>query len=135
MMCKVSALRLLPAASLAALALTVILSGGVVDAFSVQVRNAACAHASTRRRNNFMLRPDGSIVSLSSRKDDDDEAGNTRVGSSEYYKGFVSRSVDEEPAERVTGDAILGPTLKFAGGIGAVLVVLTLVFLASNGII
>lgn len=57
------------------------------------------------------------------------------VGSSEYFRGFISRSVNDEPLERVTGDAILGPTLKFVGGVSVVLVLLTLAFLASNGII
>ncbi|KAL3805566.1 hypothetical protein HJC23_005810 [Cyclotella cryptica] len=57
------------------------------------------------------------------------------VGSSEYYQGFISRSVNDEPVERITGDAILGPTLKFVGGVSVVLVLLTLAFLASNGII
>ncbi|EJK59377.1 hypothetical protein THAOC_20418 [Thalassiosira oceanica] len=59
----------------------------------------------------------------------------TTVGSSEYYQGFISRSVDEEPAERVTGDAVLGPTLKFAGGVSLGLIALTVAFLASNGLI
>jgi hypothetical protein len=57
------------------------------------------------------------------------------LGSSEYYRGLISRSVNDEPLERVTGDAILGPTLKFVGGVSVVLVLLTLAFLASNGII
>ena len=65
----------------------------------------------------------------------DDSDPKTKVGSSEYYQGFVSRSVDEEPAERVTGDAVLGPTLKFAGGVSLGLIALTVAFLASNGLI
>ncbi len=44
------------------------------------------------------------------------------VGSEEYYKGFLSRTLEEEPVERVTGDAILGPTFKFVGGFAAALV-------------
>ena len=66
---------------------------------------------------------------------DDDSDPKTKVGSSEYYQGFISRPVDEEPAERVTGDAVLGPTLKFAGGVSLGLIVLTVAFLASNGLI
>jgi len=50
-------------------------------------------------------------------------------------KGFVSRSLDEEPAERVTGDKVLGPTLKLAAQVSIVLVALVLAFLVSNGII
>jgi len=57
------------------------------------------------------------------------------VGSSEYYKGFLGRSLNEEPAERVSGDAILGPTFKFVGGFSIILVMLTLGFLASNGLV
>eukprot|EP00984_Skeletonema_dohrnii_P020392 scaffold9914_cov80-Skeletonema_dohrnii-CCMP3373.AAC.3 len=41
----------------------------------------------------------------------------TTVGSKEYYQGFLNRSPSEEPIERVTGDAVFGPTLKFAGGL------------------
>eukprot|EP01083_Nonionella_stella_P213040 768732_1 len=59
----------------------------------------------------------------------------TTVGSSEYYQGFLNRPVDQEPTERVTGDAVLGPTLKLAGGVTFILVALTTAFLASNGII
>ncbi len=59
----------------------------------------------------------------------------TSVGSKEYYQGFLTRSPDEEPIERVTGDAVLGPTLKFAGGVSLILVGLVLVFLASNGLL
>lgn len=67
------------------------------------------------------------------------EGGNggedVKVGSSAYYKGFVSRKIDEEPEERITGDAVLGPTLKLAGQVTVVLAVLTIGFLASNGLI
>ena len=55
------------------------------------------------------------------------------VRSSEYYKGFVQ--INEEPEERTTGDAVLGPTLKLAGQVTVVLAVLTIGFLASNGLI
>ena len=59
----------------------------------------------------------------------------TSVGSKEYYQGFFTRSPDEEPVERVTGDAVLGPTLKFAGGVSLILVGLVFVFLVSNGLL
>lgn len=74
---------------------------------------------------------EGSVIA----KKDDSGSSSVEVGSSEYYKGFVSRSVEEEPSERITGDALLGPTLKFAGGVSIILVLLTVVFLTSNGII
>lgn len=57
------------------------------------------------------------------------------VGTEEYYKGFVTRSLDEEPADRVSGDALLGPTFKFVGGAAAILGALFLGFLVSNGIL
>ena len=65
----------------------------------------------------------------------DDDSEKVAVGSSEYYKGFMNRSLNEEPLERVTGDAILGPTFKFVGGFAAILVLLTFGFLESNGLI
>ena len=52
------------------------------------------------------------------------------VGSKEYYDGFLT--VTDEPRERVTGNAVLGPTLKFVGGISVGIMVLLLGFLASN---
>lgn len=58
-----------------------------------------------------------------------------QLGSKEYYSGFVSRDVNQEPEERVTGDAILIPTLKFVGGFASVLALLFFVFLASNDLI
>ena len=65
----------------------------------------------------------------------ENEEKKVAVGSSEYYQGFMNRLLNEEPVERVTGDAILGPTFKFIGGISVILVLLTLGFLASNGLI
>ncbi len=59
----------------------------------------------------------------------------TPVGSKEYYQGFLTRSPDQESVERVTGDAVLGPTLKFAGGVSLILVGLVFVFLVSNGLL
>ena len=70
-----------------------------------------------------------------SKSPDEDKENNVAVGSSEYYQGFMNRSLNEEPVERVTGDAILGPTFKFVGGFAAILMVLTLGFLTSNGIL
>mmetsp|Transcript_15412 Transcript_15412/g.31161 ORF Transcript_15412/g.31161 Transcript_15412/m.31161 type:complete len:217 (-) Transcript_15412:517-1167(-) len=75
---------------------------------------------------------EGGIVAVDERNDNGDSV---KVGSSDYYKGFVSRSVEEEPKERISGDALLGPTLKFAGGVSVILLLLTVAFLTSNGII
>ena len=59
----------------------------------------------------------------------------TVVGSTKYYEGFFTRSINEEPIERVTGNAILGPTLGFVGIMTIIIAGLTGAFLASNGII
>lgn len=59
----------------------------------------------------------------------------TTVGSTKYYQGFVTRSLNEEPVERVSGDAILEPTFKFVGFMTILIVGLTGAFLFSNGII
>mmetsp|Transcript_3956 Transcript_3956/g.8373 ORF Transcript_3956/g.8373 Transcript_3956/m.8373 type:complete len:133 (+) Transcript_3956:80-478(+) len=75
------------------------------------------------------------ITSLNNSNNLDNEDELTTVGSKEYYQGFLNRSPSEEPIERVTGDAVLGPTLKFAGGVSLILVGLVLVFLGSNGLL
>ena len=64
---------------------------------------------------------------------DDDES--VPLGSEEYYGGFLSRSLGEEPEERVTGDALLGPTFKFVGGFAVALGALLVAFLVSNGLL
>ncbi|KAL7450131.1 hypothetical protein ACHAWC_002103 [Mediolabrus comicus] len=73
--------------------------------------------------------------STAANKKVDEDENLTSIGSTEYYKGFITRSAKEEPTERVTGDAILGPTLKFAGGVSFILVALVVVFLGSNGLL
>ena len=73
--------------------------------------------------------------STAANKKVDEDENLTSIGSTEYYKGFITRSAKEEPIERVTGDAILGPTLKFAGGVSFILVALVVVFLGSNGLL
>mmetsp|Transcript_17450 Transcript_17450/g.29486 ORF Transcript_17450/g.29486 Transcript_17450/m.29486 type:complete len:133 (-) Transcript_17450:314-712(-) len=75
------------------------------------------------------------ITSLNNSNNLDNEDELTTVGSKEYYQGFLNRSPSEEPIERVTGDAVLGPTLKFAGGVSLILVGFVLVFLGSNGLL
>ena len=76
-----------------------------------------------------------SSLNNSNRNNNLDNETTTTVGSKEYYQGFFTRSPNEEPVERVTGDAVLGPTLKFAGGVSLILVGLVFVFLASNGLL
>ena len=65
----------------------------------------------------------------------DEEDVKVEVGSSEYIKGMVTSSVEEDAAsDRVKGDKLLGPTLKLAGGTALALVALLLAFMASNGL-
>jgi len=68
-------------------------------------------------------------------KDDDGELLVVKVGSGEYYEGFLKRSLTEEPSDRVTGDAILGPTIKFVGGASVILLALLIAFLSSNDLL
>ena len=101
--------------------------------------HAASQHLSPlfSNNNNNNLDTDETVTTSSTVaniKVDEDE-NLTSIGSSEYYKGFITRSAKEEPIERVTGDAILGPTLKFAGGVSFILVALVVVFLGSNGLL
>ena len=56
------------------------------------------------------------------------------VGSKEYYSGFLNRGFDEKE-ERVTGDKVLIPTLKFVGGFTVIIGALLIGFLASNGLL
>ena len=86
----------------------------------------------TISNTNVQATNNNSLTDELSTSDVDDDI--TEVGSSEYYQGFWSRSVIENQ-ERVTGDAVLGPTLKLAGGISLILVGLIGVFLVSNGLI
>ena len=57
-----------------------------------------------------------------------------RLGTKEYYSGFISRDL-KEADERIAGDKVLIPTLKFVGGFTVVIGLLLVGFLASNGII
>lgn len=95
------------------------------------------------RNNHQLLRP---ITALKEQQENSDEDSNTKeeganptstvpLGSEDYYKGFLTRSLDEEPLDRVSGDALLGPTFKFVGGFAVVLGGLFLAFMASNGLI
>jgi hypothetical protein len=76
----------------------------------------------------------GTRVAAKSEGEDSDEE-KVKVGSSEYYQGFVSRGLNEEPEERVSGDAIITPILKGAAITTVALGVLFLLFLKSNNLI
>jgi hypothetical protein len=65
----------------------------------------------------------------------DSEEEKVKVGSSEYYQGFVSRGLNEEPEERVSGDAIITPILKGAAITTVALGAFFLLFLKSNDLI
>jgi hypothetical protein len=57
------------------------------------------------------------------------------LGSDEYFQGMVSRPINVEAPARVTGDQVLGPTLRLAMGVSAILLGLVGLFLFSNGIL
>lgn len=82
------------------------------------------------------IRPVSSGTRIHAKSEGDDiYKENVKVGSSEYYKGFVSRSLTEEPEERVSGDAIITPILKGAGITTLVLGAFFFLFLKSNNLI
>jgi len=60
------------------------------------------------------------------------EEAQVKVGSKDYYKGFVESSLNEETDPRGDG---LKQTLALAGNATIVLALLTALFLKSNGII
>jgi hypothetical protein len=66
---------------------------------------------------------------------EDSDEEKVKVGSSEYYQGFVSRGLNEEPEERVSGDAIITPILKGAAITSVALGAFFLLFLKSNNLI
>ena len=89
--------------------------------------------AGTKQENEPIL------LSESNDNDNDNDNDNgeqlVKVGSESYYEGFFSRSMNEEPSDRVTGDNLLGPTFKFVGGGVVIIVALFLGFMVSNGLI
>ena len=88
------------------------------------------------RHNIISTEPLSSSFRLNAAKEGPgDDEKKVKVGSEEYYEGFLSRSMSEEPAERVTGDALLGPTFKFVGGGVVIIAALFLGFMVSNGLI
>ena len=91
------------------------------------------SRSSSMYRPNTKLFAQKSDDSNTSKKKSTDE--DVPLGSAEYYSGFVSRGLTEDPDERVTGDAVLVPTLKFVGGFTVVIGTLLIGFLASNGLL
>ena len=73
--------------------------------------------------------------SPSSSSSNNEKEEQVELGSKEYIQGMISRPVDAEVSERVSGDKVLGPTLRLAGGVTGILLALVLAFLISNGII
>lgn len=53
----------------------------------------------------------------------------------DYYGGFVTRGIADETTERISGDALLGPTFKFVGGFSLIIGALFLFFMVSNGLL
>ena len=58
-----------------------------------------------------------------------------KIGTGEYCKGLVPRDLEECYSGRVSGENVLGPTLKLAGGVSLILTALFLGFLASNRLV
>lgn len=85
----------------------------------------------TKMKHNALNRSRPITTYISSKVNKDEEV---RLGTKEYYAGFVSRDLDEAE-ERVSGDKVLIPTLKFVGGFTVLIGLLLVGFLASNGII
>lgn len=85
----------------------------------------------------LFLSKDGPEDALEKKVEGKNESSSSgvKLGSAEYYEGFVSRDVTDDDPSRVTGDAVLGPTLKLAGGAAAFLAACFFVFLVSNGLI
>lgn len=68
-----------------------------------------------------------------SNEDEDNDTAKVKVGSKEYMQGFLSSPVDQNvTTERGTG---LEQALKLSGGVVAVLAILFLGFMASNGLL
>lgn len=66
---------------------------------------------------------------------DDAQENVVKVGSKEYYSGFLSRDLQGESGERVSGDALLGPTMKFIAGSTVILTFFFVGFLVANGLL
>ena len=103
--------------------------------FIFRFREVTTQLSSSINDNDNNIDKDITTIRTRGKEQEEVEENLTSVGSYEYYQGFLTRSPNKEPIERVTGDAILGPTLKFAGGISFILVVFVLVFLGSNGLL
>ena len=106
---------------------------GMKSFVSLLVLLASFAHVSNGFSAPFDISRSNGIRLNAKLGDTKEEA--VKLGSEAYYKGFVSRSIGEEPEERVTGDAVLGPTFKFVGGFAVGLVALVFGFMASNGLL
>jgi len=76
-----------------------------------------------------------SLLNEKSVSEDERQDSKVPIGSNEYISGMLSRELNEDPPERVSGDKLLGPTMKLAGGFSIVLVGCFLAFLISNGLI
>jgi hypothetical protein len=74
-------------------------------------------------------------TAIDSKLDVEEDPPTVEVGSKEYYSGFVSRGLVEPDEDRVTGDAILGPTVKFVGGFSVLIGALFVFFMVSNGLL
>ena len=98
-----------------------------------QVQGFSCS--TNKVKHTFITTSSTSLCQSSnsnSNSNSNDQDENVPLGSQEYYKGFVSRSMKEEPIERVSGDALLNPILKFTGSASIVIALFLALFLLSN---
>jgi hypothetical protein len=84
-----------------------------------------------KHRKQTTLNRQPTTTCIPSKINNDEEV---RLGTKEYYAGFISRDLDEAE-ERISGDKVLIPTLKFVGGFTIVIGLLLVGFFVSNGII
>ncbi len=83
-----------------------------------------------RLHNELSLRRTSHSSSLL-RESEDDSEDKVKVGSKEYYKGFLESSLDEDTDPRGDG---LKQALALAGNATILLALLTAAFLKSNGV-
>jgi len=87
----------------------------------------SCRHTTTSCSQLF--------VNIPGQDDNINDEQKVVLGGKEYYDGFLSRKVDEEPIERVSGDNLLKPILKFVGVSTVIIGGFLLAFLASNDLL
>jgi hypothetical protein len=110
------------------LVLAILMSKKSANAFCFQKNKAILSVGYARELHELT----GSSLRLSNSSKDREERAQIR--SREYFQGLLTRPLSED-RERITGDELLGPTLKLAGGVTLILLSLVAAFLASNEVL